>query len=55
MEDDDSTVAEMLEFVHEMGRGLYLGDNYYEWDKIKHLWEDKTLDLEPVAGTCRKC
>ena len=35
---DDSTLKGMLEFVQENRDGICIGDEYYPWDKIKHLF-----------------
>lgn len=37
----DDVSWEILSFLHENGHGLYIGDNWYNWDDIKHLWESQ--------------
>lgn len=37
MEAEDQIIASIL-FEAVMGKGVYIGNVWYEWDKIKHLW-----------------
>ena len=30
---------DMLDWVKEQEEGIYIGDHWYPWDKIKHFWE----------------
>jgi len=41
MESYDLEVLSMLDFLLESSGGLYIGDVWYEWDEIKHLWESE--------------
>ena len=41
MESEDRHIVNMLDFLHETGIGLFVGDTWYEWDQIKHLWESQ--------------
>lgn len=38
---DDNTMA-MIDYVQENERGLYIGDDWYEWEEIKDIIEGKT-------------
>ena len=40
MESSNDTVAETLNFVAKNETGLCINDNWYEWDDIKHLWDE---------------
>ena len=33
-------MQDMLVFVSDNCRGMYINGEWYEWDKIKHLWAD---------------
>ena len=38
MESDDEVIVGIIEFIQEHGRGVTIGQEYYEWDQIKHLF-----------------
>lgn len=38
MESGDEVIVGILDFLHENGGGIFVGDVYYEWEQIKHLW-----------------
>lgn len=38
MQSDDFQVIGMLDFLLEHGLGLNIGNIFYAWDNIKHLW-----------------
>jgi hypothetical protein len=40
MEDGDDIAQDILSFMHEQGSGLYIGDEWYDWDEIKHLFDE---------------
>jgi len=49
MEDQDEVIVGIFDFVFEQGQGIFVGDKYYEWDQIKHLWgleEDNNEHIE---------
>ena len=35
---DDDIFIKMMEFVQESETGVIIGENYYDWDEIKHLF-----------------
>lgn len=39
IEDADDVLSDMLDYCRENKRGLYVGENYFDWDEIKHLLE----------------
>ena len=39
MEEVDDTVKQMLFNVTTFDEGLYVGNTYYEWKQIAHLWD----------------
>ena len=38
---DDTVIVGIIEFLLEMQKGITIGNNWYEWDDIKHLFEDE--------------
>lgn len=38
--DTDETTHAILSSIREDETGIYIGDNWYEWDQIKHLFKD---------------
>ncbi|KKN99039.1 hypothetical protein LCGC14_0142840 [marine sediment metagenome] len=42
MDDGDETAQNILGFMHEQGLGIYIGDEWYPWDQIKHLFVDES-------------
>jgi hypothetical protein len=39
MEEGNEFTDEMLSYVQEHGKSLYIGNEEYQWDEIKHLWD----------------
>ena len=37
---DDDTMVAIIDHLIEFQKGISIGDNWYEWDDIKHLFED---------------
>jgi hypothetical protein len=44
MAEEDTVTNDLLDFVNEMGKGLNIGDTYYEWDEIRHLWGEDGIN-----------
>lgn len=40
LEDGDDIAQSMFGFILEHGYGLYIGGEWYGWDKIKHLFQE---------------
>jgi hypothetical protein len=38
MDDGDDIAADMLSFLLENGKGLCIGNTWYDFEDIKHLW-----------------
>ena len=38
---DNDIASAMFDYVAEEKIGLYIGEEWYEWEQIKHLFEDK--------------
>ena len=36
---DDVVISEMMSFTKEMENGLYISDNWYDWEEIKAVFE----------------
>lgn len=36
-QDDNEIISDMISFLVEEKRGLYIGDQYYEYEEIKHV------------------
>ena len=36
---DDIVISEMMSFTKEMENGLYIGDEWHEWEEIKAVFE----------------
>lgn len=39
IEDGDYVAQDMFGYIIEHGCGLYIGDEWYRWDAIKHLFQ----------------
>jgi len=43
----DGIAGSMLEYVEENNTGIYIGDTWYDWDEIRHLWnEDRRNEVK---------
>jgi len=40
MDEGDDISISIIDNILELKKGIYVGDNWYEWDDIKHLFED---------------
>ena len=38
---DDEIVVAIIDHLVEMQKGITIGDNWYEWDDIKHLFDEE--------------
>ena len=38
MQSDDAVIVGIIEFLQEQGQGIMIGQEFYEWDQIKHLF-----------------
>ena len=39
LDNDNEIISTMFDFVSENKEGIMIGQEYYEWDKIKHLFD----------------
>lgn len=37
----DKTITAMIDYVIEHQQGICVGENWYDWDEIKHLFENE--------------
>ncbi len=42
----NEVASDMFEYVAEEQIGLYIGEEWYEWDQVKHLFEDNNSNLK---------
>ena len=40
LDSDLPQVVDMLSFLHEHGGGLEINGAWYDWNEIKHLWDE---------------